>query len=360
MTTTVPPTTDTPTPTGGARRDGMIRWLADAYEQAQRIRIETGERLRAIVQGRDTSFEVQGVLLPAVDGDAEAEPGTPEYEGGPALWVDDTTGEERDADETLDAIAEGDTLGPVPILGRTYHRHAQEERELYKAMHGALQSHVAYPWLSRVKGIGPTLACKMLARFDPTRAEYASSFWSYAGLDTVPGALYRCATCGVERSFPVSYTVTGDHKVGGAGAKACAGKLTLVVGAEVRVAKPRAAGGMKRSYDAYAKKVMYLVATSFLKSPGSAYEQHYRKHRARLEVERPHWPDGRKHLTALRIVEKLFLSHLWQVWREALGLPTPAPWIEAHGGHDATSRIEPWSMVEPEKAAKPKGRPRAQ
>jgi hypothetical protein len=28
-----------------------LRWIADAYEQTQRVRIQTGERIRAVVQG---------------------------------------------------------------------------------------------------------------------------------------------------------------------------------------------------------------------------------------------------------------------------------------------------------------------
>ncbi len=42
---------------------------------------------------------------------------------------------------------------------------------------------------------------------------------------------------------------------------------------------------------------------------------------------------------------KLFLSHLWVVWREAEGLPTTDPYVIAKGGgeHDY---IDPWTFVE--------------
>jgi len=305
------------------------------------VRIETGERIRAVIQGRDTTFVAMGAMNvhPIADENTDC-------------WSDDD-GVVRTADETLDAIRTGETLGPVPILGRTYLRHWQEEREIFREMGKALQVHPAYPWLSQVKGIGATLACKLLARFDATQAPYASSFWAYAGLDTVPGTLYRCATCGQERSFPVTYNVTGTHQRNGGGA-ACDGKLEPVRGVECRVARPRQGSGEKAKYDAYAKKVLYLVGTSFLKT-GGPYEEHYRQQRVRLETERPLWSDGRRHLTALRITEKLFLSHLWEVWRAALGLPTPRPWVETHGGHDPTGHIGPWSMVQSE-GARPKPR----
>jgi hypothetical protein len=322
-------------------RSSPLRWLADTYEQAQRVRIETGERIRAVIQGRDTTFATIGAMN--VDLLAADEP---------HRWIDDD-GAARTPDETLDAIGAGETLGPVPILGRTYLRHWQEEREIFREMGKALKTHPAHPWLSQVKGIGPTLGCKLLARFDAAQAPYASSFWAYAGLDTVRGALYRCATCGLERSFPPTYNVTGAHKRNGSGA-ACKGKLEAVVGAECRVARPRHAAGEKAKYDSYAKKVLYLVGTSFLKS-GGPYEEHYRHQRERLDTERPSWPDGRRHLTALRITEKLFLSHLWEVWRAALGLPTPRPWVETHGGHDPSGHIGPWSMVK-SSGAEPKVR----
>lgn len=289
-----------------------LRWLADNYEQAQRLRIEVGERIRAVLQGRDESWG----------------------------WELD---KEVDADAMLKAIAAGDEIGPVPMLARSYRRYWTEERETYGDMMSAWRSHPAYEWISRVRGIGPTLGCKLLARLDPEKAPHASSFWAYCGLATVPGDRYRCSVCGLVRGFATGYKVTGKHKRNGSGGN-CKGTLERTAGPEdgVRVAQPRATRGKTRSYDAYAKKVMYLVGTSFLKA-GGAYEEVYRRHRARLEAERPGWADGRKHLTALRITEKLFLSHLWLVWRAALGLPTNAPYAEAELDH--AGMIDPWSMV---------------
>lgn len=296
--------------------DRQLRWLADQYEQAQRVRVETGERIRAVLQGRDETW------------------GT-------------TEGEWPDADAALERIARGDVLGPVPILGRTYRRHYEEERELFREMQRAVKAHPTWPWLERVKGIGPTLACKLLARLNPTKAETPSAFWSYCGLATVPGVHYRCGTCGLVRDFPVGYRVTGKHQAAGTN-RTCKGTLAQVAGPDdgVRVAQPRAARGQKASYDAYAKKIMYLVGTGFLKARGS-YEAVYRRERERLARERPGWADGRMHLAALRKAEKLFLSHLWLVWREALGLPITAPYAQAELGHDGY--VGPWEMVEPPK-----------
>lgn len=291
-----------------------LRWIADAYEQAQRVRVETGERIRAILQGRDERADAVDVAAPAAD--------------------------------VLAAIRRGDTDGPVPLLGRTYRRHADEERELRRAMVTALTGHPAWPWLSRVRGIGATLAAKLLARLDVQRAPSPSSFWSYCGLATVPGTEYRCSTCGLRASFPTRYRVKGQH-VRPDTKGPCTGTLGAHRGpdAGIRVAQPRPASGEKAAYDQYAKKVCYLIGVSFLRS-GSAYEQYYREQRVRLERERPGWTAGRVHFAALRKTEKLFLAQLWAVWREALGLPIASPYAQGVLGRE--DYIPPSRMIDAE------------
>lgn len=44
--------------------------------------------------------------------------------------------------------------------------------------------------------------------------------------------------------------------------------------------------------------------------------------------------DGHLHNRAIRKVAKLFLQHLWLVWRSYEGLPVTKPYIHAIGGHD--------------------------
>lgn len=291
-----------------------LRYLADTYEQSQRVRIEAGERIRAVLQGRDETWQTEG-------------------------WQTD-----QEPDKVLAKIKTGKSDGPVALLGRTYRRHWEEEREMYREMMRVLVSHPAWPWLDRVRGIGPTLACKLLARLDIEKADTPSAFWAYCGLATVPAAEYRCEACGLRKSFPPSYKVKGPHLKLGSERK-CKGQLTLLRGPDdgVRCAQPKPARGEKAAYDMYAKKVCYLVGASFRKC-GGPYEEYYREQCARLDRERPGWPDGRKRLTALRKTEKLFLSHLYQVWREAVGLPLVQPYI--HAQEDGHQRLDPWAMVE--------------
>lgn len=306
------PSPDASLVAGLAARD--LRWLADAYEQAQRVRVDTGERIRAILQGRDARRDV--------------------------------TSDVPDPERVLAAIRKGEEDGPVPLLGRTFRRHAEEERELQRAMREAVATHPAWPWLSRVKGVGVTLAAKLLARLDVTRAPAPSSFWAYCGLATVPGIEYRCATCGLRASFPERYRVKGTHSRPGT-SHPCDGSLVPHRGPEtgIRVAQPRPAAGERAAYDMYAKKVCYLIGVSFLRSR-STYGAYYRTQRERMREERPGWTQGRIHFAALRKTEKLFLAHLWLVWRTALALPTIAPYAHAVLGRD--EYFPPEAMIENE------------
>jgi hypothetical protein len=287
-----------------------LRWLADAYEQAQRVRIQSGERIRATLQSREQVHSTGIAML--------------------------------DADEVLRRIRSGKTDGPVPLLGRTYRSHWEAERELARGMEESVARHPAWPWISAVKGIGATLAAKLLARLDVRRADTPSAFWSFCGLATVPGVEYRCCVCGLTASHPEHYRVSGAHMRLG-GKRCCTGELVRSRGPEdgVRVAQPRSPRGQRSSYDQSAKKVCYLIGTSFLKCGGS-YAEHYRRVKSSLERERPGWTPSRRHLAALRKTEKLFLSHLWLVWRQAAGLPVVQPYA-AMKGHEV---IDPWSMVD--------------
>lgn len=287
-----------------------LRWIADAYEQAQRVRIQAGERLRAILQGRDASPDPGRITC----GDA----------GG-----------------VLEAIRRGECDGPSAFLADVYRLNAAAEEAAQAAMAGVLARHPTWPWLSEVRGVGHTLACRLLARLDPVRASRPSAFWAYCGLSTVPGQEYACSTCGRVVSQPVSYTVNGTHQRLG-GRSRCTGTLRKRRGpdAGVRVAQPRPSKGERALYDREAKRTCYLVCVSFLRC-GGPYAEWYRQTKADLEATRKGWAPGRVHLTALRKTEKLFLAHLWIVWREGLGLPVTEP----NEGNGTVRWPGPWEMT---------------
>lgn len=295
---------------------GILRVVADDYEQAQHVRVAKGEQIRAILQHRDETFS-------DVDIKEELEP--------------------EEIETILHLIGKGEELGPVPYLGRSYHRSYEQERDAFKEMIVSVEHHPAWPWMLEVKGIGPTLACKLLARLDLNLAKNASSFWSYCGLGTVPGEQYTCSDCGLIKVFPAGYEVTGKH-IG------CKSLMLMSADASdgVRAAQPKARKGQKRSYDAYAKKVCYLISMSFLKARGE-YADFYNAEREKVERDHPNWNKGARYYKALRKTQKLFLSHLYEVWCEATG----KEYVEAYAlkilNHDG--KISPWDMVKKKKVA---------
>lgn len=286
-----------------------LRWIASAFESAQALRLRTGEQIRAI------AFDRAG-----------------RAPGGPA----------SDPEALLARIRSGSFLGPAPSLGETYRRCWNEERHLLRLLTTEIARHPAWPWLERVRGVGPSLAARLLGRLDIERAPTPSSFWSYCGLATVAAELYRCDQCGYELSLPAGRPLRAGHRVPGTG-QACSGSLARASDGPRRVAQPRPSRGESAPYDREAKKLCYLIGISFIRQ-GEAYRRYYTEQRNRLDSTKPDWIPRRRHLTALRMTEKLFLAHLWLVWRESLGLPITAPYGDPSNEGGSTPR--PWSMVD--------------
>lgn len=210
-------------PAGEADDRYVLRCLADLYDQTQQVRIATGERLRAYVQHRDQSL-ASAARLPS-----------------------------------LQEIRAGYFSGPVPILGETYYRHSKYERELRAEMRRALVAHPVFSWLDENKGIGPTLACKLLARLDIARAPTPSSFWRYCGL------------------APARDPAHAKH------------------------------------HDRVAKKMCYLLAVSLVRH-NREYRELYEATRQRLIAGRADWTASHIRMASLRVVQKRFLLNLWVEW----------------------------------------------
>jgi hypothetical protein len=282
----------------------QLRWLADTYERVQRIRIESGERIRAVAQGR-----AAGALA-----------------------------ERGNAARLLIEIRSGRVDGPVPVLGHTYRVHWHEETRLRAAMGDALAGHPAWPWLRQVKGVGPTLATKLLARLDLRRAPTPSSFWSYCGLATVNADVFYCSRCNATRLL-----ARGRRPRTGRGhlREMCDGEWTGETSA-ARVAPP-STRGERVAFDRSARRVCYLLGISLLRANGS-YASFYRTQRRMLEHSTRGWSDGHVHMAALRKTEKLFLAHLWSEWRRELGMGAIRPYSQSHLHQ---SYIAPAEMIEP-------------
>jgi hypothetical protein len=285
-----------------------LKWIASAFESAQAQRIRTGEEIRAQLRSQPGGDRF---VAPHGSTDVEA---------------------------LLSRIRAGASSSPsLASLGDEYRRQWHEERDLLRLLSERIALHPAWSWLERVRGVGPSLAARLLARLDIERAPTPSSFWSYCGLATVAAEIYRCEHCGYELSLPAGKVVRPAHRIPGT-SQPCAGALAPAEQGTRRVAQPRPSRGENAPYDREAKKLCYLIGISFVRQ-GESYRRYYNEQRARLDVAKPDWIPRRRHLTALRMTEKLFLAHLWLVWREKLGLPVTAPYA------DAAATPRPWDMV---------------
>jgi hypothetical protein len=208
------------------------------------------------------------------------------------------------------------------------------------AMPAGFADHPAAPWLTRVPGMNFVLAAQLLSRLDIQRAATPSSFWAYCGFATVAATTERCDVCGFERAIPEDASQSTHHLDLRRGLR-CNGRLRRSGKSAGRVPQAPPGSSVGLGFDPQAKKICYSLGFH-LREARHRYESFYLHHRNALDEKRPDWEPGRKHVNALRRMQKLFLVHLYVVWSDALGRPAPPPKIVPPDTADWTS---PWSMT---------------
>jgi hypothetical protein len=143
-----------------------------------------------------------------------------------------------------------------------------------------------------VRGVGPTLAAKIIALIgDIAQFDTVSKLWRFAGYAVVDGRAERLQA------------------------------------------------GEKAHYSIRLKTTCYLLGTSFLRL-GSPYREVYDRAKERYMQARPDWTPLHRHLAAQRVMVKLFLSHLWERWRLLEGLPVRPPYAADYLNHTTMLRPE--------------------
>ncbi len=225
------------------------------------------------------------------------------------------------------------------------HRRLKDLEEFVDGRVAALiQGHPAYPWFSRVKGVGNENIGKVVAPIDIERATTISALWKFAGLAVEDGSAPRRVKGG--------------------------GKLTY--NSQLRSMCWRLASSLKRAkgcfYEYYIKeKGKYQErflsrGYKILATPsgrwacancGASWERKRDvtpccdspqiEKKLREEPQGVIWL-GHLDAMAVRKAIKLFLACLWLVWREAEGLPISKPYAIDKLGHN--SYIVPWKMID--------------
>ncbi len=185
---------------------------------------------------------------------------------------------------------------------------------------GLIKSHPAYPWFSKVKGIGKENIGKVVAPIDINRADTISALWRFAGFSVEDGK-----------------------------------------------APKRLKGGGKLHYNSQLRSMCWRLGTSLLRARGKFYDYYLKekdkygqkyenigkrivpttslptKDKKRYEPE-DMISEGHVHNQALRKMIKLFLACLWLEWRAAEGLPVREPYAIGQLKHDGF--IDPKSMID--------------
>lgn len=126
--------------------------------------------------------------------------------------------------------------------------------------------------IMEIKGIAAITAAKIISPIDITRADTISALWRYAGYSVVNG----------KRERPIK--------------------------------------GEKLHYNRNLKIAVRLAVESFIKC-GSPYAAIYRTHKEQFLSTHPEATKMHCHNAAIGKTAKIFLSHLWQVWRQIENLP---------------------------------------
>lgn len=157
--------------------------------------------------------------------------------------------------------------------------------EARKKLEEAVAQHPVWTdWASHVKGLGKlTTGLLMAAIGDISRVSTASGLWKSFGLDVTEEGKARRMEPGKK------------GRVGFPFARVVLGRVRLQI--------------MRTGIDGF-------------------YYELYRQYRHYYETNRD-WPKGRCFGAALRAMEKILLSHFWEVWRKSKGLSAPEPYIVA-------------------------------
>jgi hypothetical protein len=265
-----------------------LRHLADTYMQCQRLRIANSNRAFASTKGTDETTPEPFVVEVAAD---------------------------------FEAL----------------------EKKIFRQMKRTVKHHPAWEWLDNIKGMGPTLSTQVLGLIaDIEKFDTVSKLWSFSGYGLKDGkrqvpikgqklsynrrlktALYNCGDSFIKSRSP--YRDIYDESK-----------------AYYRLGKQIAPLRRILGEDRPGEELIVLRETPEGKKE---WDKLIKEANKKAGEDQAVWSDGHVDNAARRKMVKLFLSHLWLVWREAEGLEVSDPYVIASPNHPEHShKIDPWSF----------------
>jgi len=165
-------------------------------------------------------------------------------------------------------------------------------------------------WLRHVRGVDVKLGAQLIAHIQPIGDfDNVAKLWAYAGLSVIDGKAQRRMKGQKSNWNPELKTICFNF------------------GASIE----KAGGPYRDLYDRYGARdlAVHPEPIEVKRKDGSTYKDYSKGHMRNRR---------------LRYAEKIFLSHLWQAWREMEGLPVRGPYAIEYLGH--TTILSPWAFIE--------------
>lgn len=194
------------------------------------------------------------------------------------------------------------------------------EENMGKILKKEIEQHPMWDaFFKNVKGCGPLMSAVCVAYFDVHKARHVSSFWRYAGLDTVP--IYKEVDGEMQL---VTKVVDGIEVIAceGRGLKHTEEREYINKDGEVAIKRGITYNPVLRT------RLLGVLGTCLLKRPGEYYEKIYRDYRMRLDnrSDRDELTKGHKHNMAMRYMVKQFVRDMWVTWRALEGYEVSEPY----------------------------------
>jgi hypothetical protein len=241
-------------------------------------------------------------------------------------------GDEKPYADVAEKICRGKLPTPKDIRLLVYHFNTlySHEKYLNKVLDSWSRSHpLRTVYLNRVYGIGPVLASGIIAWLHPiSRFNTVSKLWAYCGLT----AEYYRSECVKGHVFYTASRPTTCKVAVGADRTPCNARLKRV---DHFIGAPKREKNAVFFFNLKLRTFMWKVGKSFeYQNPSkSFYKQMYLKYKDNVKQKHPDYSAGHIRNMALRWTIKLFLEHLWAVWRQLEGLPVTKPYALQHLGH---------------------------
>lgn len=175
--------------------------------------------------------------------------------------------------------------GQLDIVTRYEKRFDDLESEIEKDIRHELKKYPIASEMAGIRGLGPMLSAKLIALIDISRSDTTSSLWRFSGYAVIDGQ------------------------------------------------RERLVAGEKSHYSTRLKTQLYLIGQSFMRS-NSPYRKVYDDAKTFYTAARPDWTLGHRHMASLRKMIKVFLAHLWLVWRTMENLPVRGLYVHEKLMHE--------------------------